>query len=66
VETRLARLVDEGAECAACRWQTLCAGYFKWPDPAYDCAGVKRLFALIESAADEIGRDLAGRYRAPS
>ena len=59
VETRLARLVDEGAECAACRWQTLCAGYFKWPDPAYDCAGVKRLFALIESAADEIGRDLA-------
>lgn len=59
VETHLARLVDAGAECAACRWQTLCAGYFKWPDPAYACSGVKEIFALLESAAEEITRDLA-------
>jgi len=61
VETHLARLVERGAECATCRWQAVCAGYFKWPDPAYSCAGVKQLFALIESASDEMGRDLAGQ-----
>jgi hypothetical protein len=59
VETHLARLIEQGSECATCRWQTVCAGYFKWPDPAYACAGVKQLFASIQSAADEIGRDLA-------
>lgn len=61
VATRLASLIGQGAECATCRWQTVCAGYFKWPDPEYACAGVKSLFAMIESAADEIGRDLAGQ-----
>jgi len=60
VEARLARLIGQGAECAACRWQSVCAGYFKSPDPDYACTGVKALFALIEAAADEIGRDLAG------
>jgi hypothetical protein len=61
VETHLAHLVEQGAECAACRWQTVCAGYFKWPDPAYGCAGVKQLFGSIQSAAEEIGRDLASQ-----
>jgi hypothetical protein len=59
VVTHLERLLEEEAECATCRWQPLCAGYFKWPDPRYDCTGVKQLFALLESAADEITRDLA-------
>ncbi len=59
VQTHQTRLLNEGAECTTCRWQPLCAGYFKWPDPAYDCAGVKRLYASLESAADEITRDLA-------
>jgi hypothetical protein len=53
-------LVGRGAECAACRWQDVCAGYFKWPDPSYSCTGVQRLFAHLEGAAEEIGRDLAG------
>lgn len=66
VEAQLARLVDQGAECATCHWQTLCAGYFKSPDPEYDCAGVKGLLARIESAADEIGRDLASHENAAS
>jgi hypothetical protein len=59
VETQLAALIGQETECATCRWRTVCAGYFKWPDPAYSCAGVQRLFASIDSAADEIGRDLA-------
>jgi sulfatase maturation enzyme AslB (radical SAM superfamily) len=60
VESHLARLVDQGAECAACPWVSVCAGYFKRPDPAYGCAGVKELFALIAEAGEEIARDLAG------
>lgn len=56
----LSRIVTSGGECATCRWQEVCAGYFKHPDPAYDCAGVKRLFIALEAAAEEIKRDLAG------
>ncbi len=48
-----------GTECATCRWFPVCAGYFERPDPAYDCAGVKEIFAFLESAAAEITRDLA-------
>lgn len=61
VATHLARLLKDGAECASCRWQPVCAGYFKVPDPAYACAGVKELFATLEAAADEITRDLASQ-----
>ena len=61
VETHLANLLHDGAECATCHWQTVCAGYFKWPDPTYDCAGVKQLFATLEAAAAEITRDLASQ-----
>lgn len=64
VETHLARLLNDGAECATCRWQSVCAGYFKWPEPTYDCAGVKQLFATLEAAAEEIGRDLASQETA--
>jgi hypothetical protein len=63
VERHLAGLVAEGAECAACPWQRLCAGYFKWPDRTYSCAGVKQLFATIADAAEEIGRVLAEHAR---
>lgn len=59
VRGHLASLIAEGAECADCPWQELCGGYFKWPDRAYSCAGVKQLFARIEAAAEEIGQDLA-------
>jgi hypothetical protein len=66
VEKHLAGLIERGAECATCQWQKVCAGYFKWPDPAYACAGVKELLGSIQSAADEIGRDLAGQEAAAS
>lgn len=60
-DARLRSLLEEGAECADCRWLALCGGYFKWPDPAYACAGVKTLFATLETAADEMQRDLAAQ-----
>lgn len=66
VETHRARLIREGGECATCQWQPVCAGYFKWPDVSYDCAGVKQVFASLLSAADEITRDLASQEGAPS
>jgi len=58
VEHHLKSLVEQGAECTTCPWQQVCRGYFKWPDPAYSCGGVKQLFSIIEAAADEIERDL--------
>jgi hypothetical protein len=59
VERHLKSLIDQNAECVICPWQQACRGYFKWPDPAYSCGGVKQLFLRIEAAADEIERDLA-------
>ena len=59
VREHLASLIAENAECADCPWQQPCAGYFKWPDRGYSCAGVKALFAHLHSAAEEIGQELA-------
>jgi len=61
VETWLRRLLEQNAECVTCPWQQICRGYFKWPDPAYDCGGVKQLFATIETAAHEMRRELVRR-----
>jgi hypothetical protein len=66
VREHLARLIREGAECAACPWQQLCRGYFKWPDPSYSCRGVKQLFATLREASEEIERDLAAREAQPT
>jgi hypothetical protein len=60
VRGHLERLVEEEAECVECPWQTVCGGYFKWPDHRYSCAGVKDLLSMIEAAAGEIAEDLAG------
>jgi hypothetical protein len=59
VEHQLKSLLKQGAECATCPWQESCRGYFKWPDPAYSCEGIKDLFSVIQAAADEMARDLA-------
>ena len=66
VESHLARLIDEGAECATCPWQLLCQGYFKWPNPEYSCHGVKQLFGALGAAADEIEQDLAACEAQPA
>ena len=54
-----ARLVAEGAECSHCPFFSPCRGYFKWPRPDYDCAGVKALLATLKEAADELRADIA-------
>jgi hypothetical protein len=59
VETHFERLIEQGAECAACPWSEVCRGYFKWPEPSYSCAQVKPLLSRIAAAATEICRDLA-------
>ena len=61
VAAHLRKLIEDGAECAECPWRELCAGYFKLPEPAYSCAGIKAIFARLEAAAEEIKRDLAGQ-----
>jgi hypothetical protein len=63
VESHFKSLVAENAECSACPWQRICAGYFKWPDPEYVCSGVKQLFSAIQEAAKEMGLELARRNR---
>lgn len=59
VPGHFARLVQQGAECVTCPWQQPCQGYFKWPKATYSCHGVKKVFKTLQTAADEIGRDLA-------
>jgi hypothetical protein len=59
VATHLAGLIEDGGECASCEFQAVCAGYFKSPDAAYPCAGVKKILSLFEVAAEEISRELA-------
>jgi hypothetical protein len=57
--SRLARLVEEGGECASCRFRDVCGGYFKWPDASYACAPVLPLLARLEEAAADVARDLS-------
>lgn len=59
VENHLSRLIAQSAECATCPWQRPCSGYFKWPDPGYPCEGVKQLFFSIQTAGNEIRKDMA-------
>jgi hypothetical protein len=59
VENHLSHLIAQGAECATCPWQRPCRAYFKWPDPAYSCEGVKQLFFSIQTAGNEIRKDVA-------
>ena len=58
VKRRLEYLVREGLECESCRFCEWCQGFFKWPDSAYRCDGVKRLLARIEESAAQIALDL--------
>ena len=51
--------VAEKRECLNCEFFGRCSGYFKWPDAAYSCDGIKQIFRTIRSAADEMKHDLA-------
>lgn len=46
------------AECGSCPARRWCAGWFKWPDPSFDCAHVRRLLASLEEAAQRLFDDL--------
>lgn len=61
VAAHLQNLIRQDAECADCKWQSWCAGYFKHPDPGYVCEGVKKVFSILEAAAEEMNRDLAAQ-----
>ena len=63
VARRFTRLVEAGGACATCRAREWCRGFFKWPDPAYECEGVWRLLARIEESAASISQDLAEAKR---
>lgn len=58
VDRHLSGLSQNGADCALCPWGEFCAGYFKWPDPAYDCSGMKKVLGFLQEAAAEISMDL--------
>lgn len=45
-------------ECHACRAGPFCQGWFKHPDPGYDCAGVLRLLDALEAIARQLQADL--------
>ena len=59
VEDWAKKMLDDETECAECDYFDHCQGYFKWPDPRYDCAGVKTLFATLREAAGDLRGDLA-------
>lgn len=50
-------LLEELGECEGCRYRSVCASYFKHPDPSYDCTGVLGLFARLEGVAEEMSRE---------
>lgn len=51
--------IAEKRECQNCEFFGRCYGYFKWPEPAYSCDGIKQVFRTLSSAADEMKHDLA-------
>jgi hypothetical protein len=50
-------LLEQGLECRGCEYFTRCGGYFKWPDRAYRCAGIKTIFQGIRTASEELKKD---------
>lgn len=52
-----ADLLDHGAECSRCEYFPVCGGYFKWPNAAYRCDGVQRIFRTLRDAAGELRQD---------
>ena len=52
-------LAAEQGECCDCEFFATCAGYFKWPQKDYSCAGVKTLFQTLKRSAAELKNDLS-------
>jgi hypothetical protein len=52
-------LLNESRECHDCRFFEVCLGYFKWPEKAYRCDGVRTIFETLRKAAEELKADLS-------
>lgn len=48
------KLLARGAQCVACSFFDRCSGYFKLPDPAFDCHNAWALLEGIRQAAGEL------------
>lgn len=57
-------LLASGAECTTCEFAPMCRGYFKVPDREYDCAGVRKVFHELASAATHVASDLEAHLEA--
>lgn len=57
-ESLLDRVLATAQECRNCEFLHSCGGYFKWPLADYDCAGVKRVFGQVRTAALDLRRDI--------
>ncbi|MFO1433320.1 MAG: hypothetical protein U1F76_25025 [Candidatus Competibacteraceae bacterium] len=65
VERWRRQLLTENSECNGCPFLDYCSGYFKWPERAFRCDGVKMLFGTLQEAATELRQDLAAFSSAP-
>lgn len=59
VETLRERVSVSGRQCRECEFLPICCGYFRWPDPAYCCDGVKAIFAALREAARCLRSDVS-------
>jgi hypothetical protein len=58
-------LMAQQGECSICPYFTQCVGYFKFPDEAYSCKGVRKIFSKLKGAANEIKAFQAERPQKP-
>jgi hypothetical protein len=59
------QLQAKADECAVCGFFKNCAGYFRFPDPNYQCDGVRRLMGILKDAASDIEADLKASGQFP-
>lgn len=57
-------LLHASAECSTCDFFLNCAGYFKAPDPHYECVEVRKLLQALKDASVELMNDVRRSFRA--
>jgi hypothetical protein len=66
VETLRKTVLANDHPCRECEFLSTCCGYFRWPNPAYCCDGVKAVFGALREAACSLRSDLSIRPQAGS
>jgi len=51
-------LIAERGECSGCEFFNRCGGYFKWPNRAYRCDGIRRVLQTLATTTREVRQDL--------